>query len=380
MIAPEVVDIVEEYFHGKYKVEQFLESSEFAEIYIVRHVFLDDLRVMKIIKEPFDINSNLNFLLYGARLACKLKHENIIDINDAGIIPAGDKNENDWVYFIMEYVLGGDLTPYMMSFKESNILMPIFWGLSLIKQILLGLNKLHSSQPPIVHNDLKPSNILLSFNSEYRIVVKISDFGFSREINSNMDNHIIVGTRQYMAPECFKNKYYPSTDIYALGVVFYILLTNHFPYDMDRFNLAEIIDGKPWKSPLIPPSNYNNNVSPLIDEIVSKCLQADYNNRFLNAGELLTEIEKCFRKSYLHLNENDYGMNNAMKKAFRLAKYENNFSEAKVILKDYDMGEIFEKVMNFDKEQNSFLSQTIKLKTSHNIKSKEDDFLEEQKK
>lgn len=194
-----------------------------------------------------------------------------------------------------------------------------------------------------MHNDLKPSNILLSFNSEYRIVVKISDFGFSREINSNMDNHIIVGTRQYMAPECFKNKYYPSTDIYALGVVFYILLTNHFPYDMDRFNLAEIIDGKPWKSPLIPPSNYNNNVSPLIDEIVSKCLQADYNNRFLNAGELLTEIEKCFRKSYLHLNENDYGMNNAMKKAFRLAKYENNFSEAKVILKDYDMGKFLKR-------------------------------------
>ena len=177
----DVKEIIDDFFQGKYKVEKFLGSSSFSDIYLIKHVFLNDLQVIKIIKKPLVLSSDLNLILYEARMACQLKHENIIDIYDAGIIQGSRGNDfTDLVYFIMEYVPGGDLKKYMLSFINSNILIPISWALFLVQQISFGLSYLHLSNPPVVHGDIKPSNILLSFNSQERIVIKLSDFGFSR--------------------------------------------------------------------------------------------------------------------------------------------------------------------------------------------------------
>ena len=136
MDSGDVENIIDEFFQGKYKVEKFLLSSSFSEICLIKHVFLDDLQVIKIIKKPLTSSSDLNLILYEARMACQLKHENIIDIYDAGIIPSyGDDNSVDLVYFIMEYVPGGDLKKYMLSFINSNILIPVSWALFLVQHI-----------------------------------------------------------------------------------------------------------------------------------------------------------------------------------------------------------------------------------------------------
>lgn len=359
--------ILDEFFFGKYELVRFLKSSAFSEIYLIKHVFLDDLRVMKILKKPLNIGSEMDLFLYGARMICQLKHENIVHIHDAGIIPSYGENNSDFVYFIIEYVPGGDLSQYMYSFINNNMLIPVSWILYLIKHISLGLSFLHSSQPPIVHGDIKPSNVLLSFNSQDHIVVKLSDFGFSSHVHSSLSDSVVAGTVQFMAPECFKKEKYPASDIYALGVIFYILLTNRFPYDIQKFNLVEILEEKPWSNPLILPSEYNSKISSDLDDIVMKCLSFNYNDRFLDANELSIEIEGYIVK-FNEYDKHVFHINNTIKRAFRLALYENNLQEAIDIIKDTDMMTVLEEVVSAD-DGCDFASNTIKVENLSDMRN-----------
>lgn len=332
---------VEDFFHGQYIVEDFVGEGAFAEVFLVRHVFLDDLRVMKIIKEPIISHERLDAIFHEVKIASPLKHENIIEIHDAGIIPANDEFNNEFVYFIMEYVPSGDLFQYSISFIKSKRQVPIYWVLILIKQITFGLNVLHSSTPVIVHGDLKPSNILLSFNSQDHVVVKLTDFGFSKEIYSNSSKLSIGGTRPFMAPESFKKEFYPQTDIYAVGVIFYLFLTNHLPVNFMNCSLDEVLEGKPWRKEIIAPSELNPKIPKIIDEIVLKCLSFDIKDRYENAKELYNSLEKCL-ENFAVFDKKMYIMNKDVIKAFRLAKYENKLSEAIELLEKYDMAMMFE--------------------------------------
>lgn len=262
--------MVEEFFNGQYEVKKFLGEGSFAEVYLVKHNFLDDLRAMKIIKQPLSSTSDNKEIFQEVIVATQLRHENIISIYDADVISAKD-NKNK-AFFVMEYVPGGDLKQYLNSFIDSNISMSLYRVLDLMKQILEGLNVLHSSNPPIIHRDLKLNNILLSYNACGEIVIKISDFGFAKSVTTNISDVDVVGTRPYMAPECFKKVASTRTDIYAVGVIFYQLLTNNFPYVIEEFSLNEMIEFKPWSNPLKAPSEFNEKISKILDEIVAKCL------------------------------------------------------------------------------------------------------------
>lgn len=262
--------MVEEFFNGQYEVKKFLGEGSFAEVYLVKHNFLDDLRAMKIIKQPLSSTSDNKEIFQEVIIATQLRHENSISIYDADVISAKD-NKNK-AFFVMEYVPGGDLKQYLNSFIDSNISMSLYRVLDLMKQILEGLNVLYSSNPPIIHRDLKLNNILLSYNACGEIVIKISDFGFAKSVTTNISDVDVVGTRPYMAPECFKKVASTRTDIYAVGVIFYQLLTNNFPYVIEEFSLNEMIEFKPWSNPLKAPSEFNEKISKILDEIVAKCL------------------------------------------------------------------------------------------------------------
>ena len=346
--------MVEEFFNGQYEVKKFLGEGSFAEVYLVKHVFLDDLRAMKIIKQPLQDYSNNRQVFHEVMLATQLRHENIISIYDAGII-SRDSNENK-AYFVMEYVPGGDLQQYLNSFINSNILMSINRCLNLMKQILQGLNVLHSSNPVIIHRDLKLNNILLSYNACGDIVIKISDFGFAKEVTTDISDIDVAGTRPYMAPECFKKVVSTQTDIYAIGVIFYQLLTNNYPYDIDEFSLEEILGGKPWNTTLKAPSEYNDKIPKKLDEIVLKSLDLNPENRYHDASELLADVELVmaeFSMDEIAPVKNDYVdeysqyiINDNLKEAFELAKCENKLNEAieileKEVLEDYDVRQCY---------------------------------------
>ena len=360
---------IEEFFNGKFEVKKFLGEGSFAKVYLVNHNYLDTLMAMKIIKEPLKVSTNKKDIFREVTLACQLRHQNIISIYDAAEI-SDFEDGGSHAYFLMEYVSGGDLERYLNSFIENNMLMPLNRSLDLIKQILNGLNTLHSANPPIIHRDLKPNNVLISFNACGNIIIKISDFGFAKEVTTGISDIDIAGTRPYMAPELFKKSASTRSDIYAVGVIFYQLLTNHYPYDVDEYSTEELIDLKPWNEDLKPPSYYNKNVFGSLDEILLKCLDADSSKRYTDADELLADVEnaidefKSSQISYVTDTDDDYRdeyegcvINDSIKKAFELAKCENKLDEAIEILEDevlsdYDARKYYSEILRIWKSKN----------------------------
>ncbi|SDA48424.1 Hsp70 family protein [Methanobrevibacter millerae] len=364
----EIKHQIEEFFNGKFEVKKFLGEGSFAKVYLVNHNYMDELMAMKIVKEPLTATTNKKDIFREVSLACHLSHENIISIYDAAEISGFEDGKNH-AYFVMEYVSGGDLEQFLNSFSENNMFMPLNRSLDLVKQILKGLNTLHSANPPIIHRDLKPNNVLLSFNACGDIIIKISDFGFAKEVTTGISDIDIAGTRPYMAPEIFNKSISTRTDIYAVGVIFYQLLTNLYPYDVEEYSNEELIDLKPWQKTLNAPSFYNDKVFEDLDNIVLKCLDFNPENRYLDAGELLADVEKAIEKhkstqiisqDNLSKDYNDeyseYIINDSIKEAFRLAKCENKLPEAielleSEVLQDYDIRKCYSETLRIWKSK-----------------------------
>ena len=360
----EVKHLIEEFFNGKFEVKKFLGEGSFAKVYLVNHNYLDTLMAMKIIKEPLSTTTNKKDVFREVTLACQLRHENIISIFDAAEISDFEDGKSH-AYFVMEYVSGGDLEHFLNSYVEISRFMPIKLCMDLIRQILSGLNTLHSANPPIIHRDLKTNNVLLSFNACGDIIIKISDFGFAKEVTTGISDIDIAGTRPYMAPELFNKSVSTRSDIYAVGVMFYQLLTNRYPYNVGEYTIEELVELKPWKKDLKPPSYYNDQVPDILDSIVLKCLDINANNRYADAGDLLIDVENAIEKydaaqspSSTATDEGynddycEYIINDSIKEAFRLAKCENGLKDAIEILE----GEVLE-----DYAIREFYSETLRI-------------------
>ena len=299
----EVKRMVEEFFRGQYKVEKFLGAGGFADVYLVNHIYLNDRRAMKINKEPLP-SKNIDNIFKEARIATLIRHKNVISMHDAGIISVSGKDANgvfnfglknrrdkNYAYFVMEYVVGGDLWEYWKSFQNQDKIMPTIEVLDIMKQIAMGLDVLHTNSPPIIHRDLKPQNLLMKIE-DGKPLIKITDFGLAnaKESDKSFDKLSVAGTPLYMAPECYKKKYSTMSDIYAIGVIFYQLLCNEFPYEIMRYDMGDMFFGKPWENDLKPPSYYNGEIPPKLDEIVIKTLKVNPKERYRDAGELLKVI------------------------------------------------------------------------------------------
>lgn len=142
----------------------------------------------------------------------KMNHPNIIKLYEY-------KFDGDYLLLVTEYCKDGDLEQWMKN--DHNIIEKI----DIIKQIVTGIEYMHTNN--ILHRDIKPQNILLHNN-----IIKICDFGFSTIIKEhNMMFNTICGTPLYMSPELlFLKPYTMMSEIWALGVLFYIMIYNVHPF------------------------------------------------------------------------------------------------------------------------------------------------------
>ncbi len=155
---------------------------------------------------------------------------------------------------VMEWMGGGDLAQFLQHRPQPKI----HRRLSLFRQICAGLNSLHSHSPdPIIHSDLKPSNILLDSD---RKIAKIADFGLSKMKTASYAGSNAVGTLLYFAPEMLLNEVssHRPTDIYAMGLILWELLSGKPVWHSQ--------DGSPLK-PVQLISKYNRNERPSLDEL-----------------------------------------------------------------------------------------------------------------
>lgn len=212
-------------------------------------------------------------LVKTASTASKLSHPNIVPVFEAGMHEGSP-------YVVFEYVEGR--TVAQMIAAEGP--MPLARAIIMMSQILAGVAQIHERS--LIHGDIKPANILVGENDRARV----ADFGLLRHERATDIDHS-SGTLRYMAPECLDGGTTDCRrDVYALGLVFYEMLTGE-PVVAKSGGSATQIRQINYDTP-VPPSAKNPRVPPELDAIVLKALQKVALNRFANAGEMKRDLDR----------------------------------------------------------------------------------------
>jgi tRNA A-37 threonylcarbamoyl transferase component Bud32 len=203
---------------GSYEIIRMLARGGMAVVYLVRQPALDREVVLKRLDLERDDPTLAQRFVREARLAAALDHPNVVTLFDFF--------EHDGVpYIAMEYVAGGSLRSLVGTIELAQVL-------GVLEGTLAGLA--HAERHGIAHRDLKPENVLITRRGN----VKIADFGIARAYNALSQRLTVtgkaMGTPVYMAPEqALDHAIGPQTDLYALGVIVYEMLSGHPPFESD---------------------------------------------------------------------------------------------------------------------------------------------------
>ena len=260
---------------GRYQIVRLLGEGGMGSVYQARDSELDRLVALKVIRA--DLASNPAMLQRFKQeliLASQVTHKNVVRIYDLG--------EADGLRFItMEYVDGDDLRTIL---RQQHKFTPQE-AVSTIEQVGRALQAAHAEG--VIHRDLKPQNIMR--DRAGRIVVM--DFGLARLVNSSglTQTGALVGTLEYMSPEQAMGAALDQrSDIFAVGLIFYELLTGQAPYRADSA-LASLM--KRTSESATPPAMLDASIPARLSEIASHCLERNPDQRYGTAADLVRDLE-----------------------------------------------------------------------------------------
>jgi serine/threonine protein kinase len=256
---------------GRYQILGQLGSGGMAKVMRARDLNLQREVAIKILHEDLirDVAFQARFL-QEARAAANLIHPNIVTVYDFG--------QDDERYFIvMEYVVGTDLKTLIRRRGR----LQIDEAVEFMIQMSAGVGYAHRAG--LVHCDLKPHNVLVAADGR----VKITDFGISRALASiqpGEKSEVVWGSPQYFAPEqASGGAPSPATDVYALGVIFFEMLTGRLPFEgTDSASLAELhLSAAPPR-----PRTLNPDIPVALESIILKVLSKEPSSRYRTADQL----------------------------------------------------------------------------------------------
>ena len=222
------------------------------------------------------------------QIARKISGPHVCRIHELFVL-TGEKNGPHSAFLTMEFLEGVTLANKL---RESG---PLPWSEAqrISVDICNGLQTIHEAG--IIHRDLKSQNIMLASRNEATCAV-LMDFGLARELSIHTSSPLtdltqpggIVGTPNYMAPEQFEGKELtPATDVYALGIVLYELVTGKHPFEASSPIEAAVLRGRrPCLASSIRPG-----LPRRLDEIICKCLEFDVERRYHSAKELAEDLQ-----------------------------------------------------------------------------------------
>lgn len=265
-----------------YVVERFLGEGAFAEVYRIEHRFLGR-QAMKVLKAEGMTTDEIEGLLGEAVLLSRIGHPNIVRVFDANVL---DVRGTHFGYFTMEYVAGGSLGDYWRSYQDR--FMPVKEAVGILKQTCAGLSAAHAENPPIVHRDIKPQNILIGYDGA-GLRVRLSDFGLAKRVNPLTLLASSRGTLSFKPPESLEDADSCAADVWALGTTLYLLLTDTLPHP--HLSTRDVSSAERFLRPLRPAALYNITVDAALDGIISRCLARDPGERYPNAQSLLADLQ-----------------------------------------------------------------------------------------
>jgi len=268
---------------NRYEILEQLGSGGTALVYKGQDKLLHRLVTIKILRSEFTSDQDfIRRFQQEARAVARLSHPNIVNIYDVG-------QEDDIYYLIMEYVNGEDLKTVLK--REENL--PFYQAVQIALQVCAALEHAHENN--IVHQDIKPHNILITPNGK----AKLTDFGIAHDITTTIvtptGKETIMGTAHYLSPEQVRGEpATPKSDLYALGVTLYEMLTGKVPYTSDNLIAVAV---KHLQDEPLPPSQINPLVNFQLEQVILQAMEKNPARRFSSAKEMALYLAKTLPDS-----------------------------------------------------------------------------------
>ena len=284
---------------GKYRILERISSGSMSEIFKAR---LDGIggfhrlfAIKRIRPELSQDQEYVDLLVEEAKVAGLLSHANIVQILDLGKI-------DDLYYVAMEYVDGRDLGSVLLRCAGKGITLPVPHAVFSAIEMLKGLDYAHKRQIlrggrpvplHITHRDIRPANILVSFQGE----VKLTDFGLGRARRRLRETSagLQAGRFDYLSPEqAAGEEASNSSDLFSAGVLLYEMLCGVHPFRRQGdIQTLEAIK----KAAYSPPSHVNPDVPYVLEKVLDRALALEPASRFESAAALKAELDNFFHES-----------------------------------------------------------------------------------
>jgi len=264
---------------GRYQIVAELGKGAMGVVYRALDPMLDRTVAIKTINMALELEEMGEYearFYQEAKAAGGLNHPNIVTIYDIG-------KSGHVAYMAMELLDGKELRAMMAPGKP----MPVANAVDIAAQVAEGLGYAHEHD--VVHRDIKPANIMIVRGG----LVKIADFGIAhmRSTNIRTQTGTLLGSPKYLSPEQVAGKRAePSSDIFALGVILYEMVTGKAPFTGEDVTgiMFQILNFVPP-----PPSSLNREAPEMLDFIAAKALAKSPQNRYSDVREMARDLREC---------------------------------------------------------------------------------------
>jgi serine/threonine-protein kinase len=257
---------------GNYRVLSRIGTGGMGAVYLAEHPVSGKKVALKVIHRELAGNREVISRFYQeARAVTRIGNEHIVEIHDFGQSAEGDH------FFIMEFLEGHTLAQLIARER----VMDIGRALHICTQIADALCAAHAAG--IIHRDLKPDNVMLCNRHGDPAFVKLLDFGLAKMYDGGARNltaaGVVLGTPQYMSPEACESRkdIDHRTDIYALGVLLFQMVTGQVPFDGQT--MGEVLIKQVMHAPPAPRA-LNPHIPPSVEQLILRCLAKERDARF----------------------------------------------------------------------------------------------------
>jgi len=261
---------------GQYRLSEMVGRGSMGRVYRAEHLELHRPCAIKVI-DPGLVSRQPQIrerFWAEARAVANLLHPHVVTIHNLG-------SDRGFHFIEMEYIPGG------VSLRESIMREGAFDPIrasTMVRQVVLALGAAHQSG--LVHRDVKPANVLLNENGH----AKLADFGLVRRISELERAGVpVAGTPTYMAPELFEGV--PAShrsDVYAVGVMYYYLLTARLPFASDQISQLVL---KHQREPVPDVRVLDPTIPDSVSRIITRCLAKHPGDRYDSADDLASELQ-----------------------------------------------------------------------------------------